>query len=246
MPGFVDVSNMSYEDVRRLGHEDDSPVYRNPYAYRKPAMKKPSFSYDADKVWGAAVVAFRANNGYIKALAPGVSAHKTNRQIVEEILKDDALLLDSDMEEGRKIRQYFQALTFKVIEGKQLSPFLKQAMEFADKEQITDNLSVGIIASLPSTYNKMTERDSIDNRIKWARGGFIGVVGDKTTQTIEVVKQNWSQQWNTYYITGINDKDQVLFFAYKNNIEIGSRITIEGAVKAHRDSSTQLNRVKVI
>ena len=231
MPGFIDVSGMSSEEIRRLGHADDydeetnkkSYLYRNKHAYRRPIPKAPAFSYDADQVWGAAVIAFRANKGYVKALASGIEAHKTNRQIIEEYLQSGTPILEVDIEEGKKIRQYFKALTFKVIEGKQLTPFLQSAMQIADLDAITNNLGIGTIASLPATYAKMTDRDDVDRKIKWARGGFVGVVGDKTTQTVEVVKQMWSQKWNTYYITGINDKDQVLFFAYKNNIEIGTK-----------------------
>lgn len=253
MPGFVDVSNMSDQEVKRLNQMDDynnpfdhTHLYRNPYAYRRPTPKKPSFSHDADKVWALAVIAFRLNKGYVKALAPDIKAHMTNRQIIESMLKDNVALSDTDMEEGQKIRQYFKALTFKVIEGKQLSPFMKSAMEIADKDQITDNLGIGTIASLPATYAKMTERDDTDRKIKWAQGGFVGAVGDKVTEKIEVIKQLWSANYNTYYLTGINDKDQVLFFAYRNNIEIGSCVTIEGKVKSHRDNSTQLSHVKVI
>ncbi len=254
MPGFVDVSDMSAEEIRRLDHAADydeetnkkSYLYRNKNAYRRPAPKKPAFSYDSDDVWGAAVIAYRVNNGYVKALAPGIKAHKTNRQIVEEYLQSGTPILEVDIEEGRKVRQYFKALTFKVLEGKTLTPFLIQAMQLAEKDQITDNLGIGTIASLPSTYKKMSERDTVDGRIKWACGGFIGSVGDKTTQTIEIVKQLWSGNYNTWYLTGINDMDQVLFFAYKTNIEIGTSVTIEGKVKSHRDNSTQLSHVKVI
>ena len=258
MPGFVDVSNMSSEEIRRMGHADDyddprdnpyayrNLARRNPYAYRKPIVKKPSFSYDADKVWGAAVVAFRINKGYVKAIAPGIESHKTNRQLVEELLKDNVPILDSDIEEGRKIRQYFKGLTFKVIEGKSLTPFLKTAMETSDLEQIDNNLSLATIVCLPATYNKMNERDDVDRKIKWARGGFIGTKGDNITQTIEVVKQIYSQKWNTWYITGLTDDDKVLFFAYKSDMKIGDRVTIKGTVKDHRDNSTQLNRVKVL
>lgn len=251
MPGFVDVTGWSSEEIRRLGHADDYDEetnrisYRNPYAYRKPVPKRPAFNYDADKVWGAAVVAFRANNGYVKALAPGLQT-KTNRQIVDEILKDNVPLLDGDVEEGRKIRQYFKALTFKVIEGKTLTPFLTGAMQVSEKDIITDILGVATIASLPATYAKMTTRDDVDRRIKWARGGFIGQVGDKTTQSIEIVKKLWSNNWNTWYYTGINGQDQVLFFAHKGTFEIGTSVTIEGKVKSHRETSTQLSHVKVI
>lgn len=249
MPGFVDVTGWSNEDVRRLGHADDydEPMqYRNPYAYRKPQPKKPVFSYDADLVWGASVVAYRCNKGYVKALVPGVEAHKTNRQIMEELLSEGMELFQEDIEEGRKIRRYFQALTFKILEEKTLTPFLQSAMEIANKDQITDNLGVGTIASLPATYTKMASRDSVENKIKWARGGFIGSIGEKTNQHIEVIKQIWSQKWNVWFYTGLNSEDQVLFFSHKGELKIGDYVTIEGKVKSHRDNSTQISHVKVI
>ena len=250
MPGFVDVSDMTREEIRRLGHEDDydgvpEVVFTRGFNKFYQRHTKPTFSYESDKVWGAAVVAFRANKGYVKALGPGLNT-KTNRQIVDELLKDNVPILDCDIEEGRKIRQYFKALTFKVIEGKTLTPFLTNAMQIAEKDQITDSLGVGTIASLPATYHKMTERDSVENRMKWARGGFIGQIGDKTTEKIELIKRLWSANYFTWYYTGINDKDQVLFFPHKGELEIGSYVTIEGKVKSHRENSTQLSHVKVI
>lgn len=249
MPGFVDVTGWSSEDVRRLGHADDydEPMqYRNPYAYRKPSVKKPSFSYSADKVWAAAVIAHRVNKGYIKATELTVPGQKTNRQIMEELLSEGMELFQEDIEEGRSVRQYFSGLTFKVLEGKVLTPFLRSAMEIASKDTITDNFGVATIASLPASYSKMNARDSVDRRIKWAMGGFVGQVGDKTIQTVEIVKQLWSNNYNTWYFTGINDEDQVLFFAHKGNFEIGDCVTIEGKVKSHRENSTQLSHVKVI
>jgi hypothetical protein len=53
-------------------------------------------------------------------------------------------------------------------------------------------------------------------------------------------------KWNTNYVTGITTNDQVVFFAYKEALDIGKVLNINGTVKAHRDNSTQLNRVKVI
>jgi hypothetical protein len=251
MPGFVDVSNMTTEEVRRLGHEDDydgvpDVVFTRGFNKFYQKQNTPKFSYESDKVWGASVVAFRANKGYVKALAPGIEAHKTNRQIVDELLKDNVPLIEADIEEGRKIRQYFKALTFKVIEGKTLTPFLQQAMHLANNDSITDSLGIGTIASLPATYAKMASRDEVENKIKWARGGFLGVIGEQVTEKIAIVKQLWSNNYNIWYYTGISDKDQVLFFAHKGTLEIGSYVTIEGTVKSHRESSTQLNRVKVI
>jgi hypothetical protein len=47
-------------------------------------------------------------------------------------------------------------------------------------------------------------------------------------------------------VTGITDKNQAVFFSYKDGMNAGKRVKVAGTVKAHRDDSTQLNRVKVI
>lgn len=257
MTGFVDTSNMSDLEIKRLSQIDEvgdawSNPYayrnlarRNPYAYRKPVVKQPTFSYDADLVWTASVVAFRTNGSYIKALAPGVDSPKTNRQLMEQMLKDNVQFSESDIAEGRKMRQYFQGLTFKLIEGKQLTDFLQTALKASQKDTIDSTYDLSVIASLPSTFGKMVVRDDVDRRIKWASGGTLGNVGDKVTSKIEVLKCVWSQNWNTFYVTGITDDDKVLFFAHKSDLKIGECVTIQGNVKMFRDNSTQLNRVKV-
>ena len=97
-----------------------------------------------------------------------------------------------------------------------------------------------------SRYEKSAKRDDVDRRINFARGGYVGDIGEKVSLNIEVLKSVWSQKWNTWYITGINSEDQVVFFACKESFDIGTHLTITGVVKGTRDNSTQLNRVKVL
>jgi hypothetical protein len=259
MPGFVDVSQMSDLEVKRLGQMDDvdprdnpyayrNLAKRNPYAYRKPKSYPPkvTFNHTAEDVWGAAVQAQSINGAYIKAIAPGIEQHETNRMIMERLLNDTTQITQESRDKGVLVRKYFQAFTFKVLQGKILNDFNKTAMDIANKDSITTNYDIAVVASLPASYDKGTVRDSVDRRINFATGGTLGNIGGKATTDIEVLKKVWSVKWNTWYITGITDDDKVLFFAYNHNIEIGDRVTIQGSVKSHRDNSTQLNRVKVI
>jgi len=247
MPGFVDVSNMSASQIKRLGQADDyQPAYRNPYAYRKPSAPKQTINFNADDVWAAAWQAFSINGAYIKALAPGVTQPEPNRLIVERLLADPTQITNESRQVGGVMRRYFKGLTFKVIEGKQLSPFMQSAFEVANKDVFASNYDLAIVVSLPATYEKSVKRDDVDRRIQWARGGNLGSIGDKVVAEIEIVKQVWSQNWNTWYVTGITDDDKVVFFSYKKQTNIGDRVTIQGTVKAFRDNSTQLNRVKEI
>jgi hypothetical protein len=250
MPGFVDVSGMTYEDVRRMGHADDydEPFVRNPYAYRKPVASTPrvrKLELNTDDVFAAACAAQRLNGQYVKAIAPGTT-QKTNRQIAEELLKDPTQIALDDRQQGERVRQYFKGFTFKVIEGKQLSDFAKNAMDIAGNDIITSTYQLAVVVSLPASYEKSAKRDDVDRRINFARGGFVGSIGDKVTLNIEVLKQLWSEKFNTWYITGITGEDQVVFFAHRTQYDIGTMLTVQGVVKSQRDVSTQLGRVKVL
>ena len=251
MPGFADVTGWSSRDIQRLGHEDDiqpTKTYRN-----KP--KQPTFSYVADIVWGAACAAQRINGEYLKEgsntyseKGEVINTKPRNRDLMIEFLHNPDRLLVEDIEQAKNVRKYYQAYTFKILKGVKLSDFDNTAMLISNRDVITESYDVAVIASLPSGYERGVKRGNVDQRVKFATGGYIGNVGDKVTVTIEVLKTVYSQKWNTSYFTGITAEDQVVFFAYNHidRLEIGDTYTIQGTVKSHRDNSTQLSRVKVI
>jgi hypothetical protein len=119
-------------------------------------------------------------------------------------------------------------------------------MLIANRDTIDTNFDIAILTSLPSSYERGIKRQTVDQRISFAKGGVIGRVSDKVSPTIEVLKSFYSQQWNTNYVTGITSDDQVLFFAFKQPLEVGKMYDLYGTVKAHRDNVTQLNRVKIL
>jgi hypothetical protein len=245
MHGFANVSNMTSRQIQRMGHADDSTPYR-----AKTRTQKVTVNYNADDVWSAACAAQRINGSYIKLSMVSESDPATtklsNRMIVEQLLTDLSGITDEDREQGVKVRAFYQAYTFKILQGKQLSDFDNTAMLIANRDVITGNYDVAVIASLPSCYERGVVRQSADQRINFATGGFIGKANDKVNTSIEVLKSVFSMKWNTNYVTGITTDDQVVFFAYKEALDIGKVLDIQGTVKAHKDNSTQLNRVKVI
>lgn len=207
-------------------------------------------NFNADDVWSAACAAQRINGSYIKSSTIYESDPEltklSNRMIVEKLLTDPSSILDEDREQGKKVRAFFQAYTFKILQGKALSEFNNTAMLIANRDVITSTYDVAVIASLPSSYERGVKQQTIDQRINFARGGYVSTVGSKVTLNIELLKQLWSEKWNTWYLTGITEEDQVVFFAHKTQYDIGTHLTIQGVVKGQRETSTQLNRVKVI
>jgi len=245
MHGFANVSNMTSRQIQRMGHADDVTPYR-----AKTRTQKVTVNYNADDVWSAACAAQRINGSYVKLSVVSESDKElnklSNRQLVESLLADTFLITDEDREQGNKVRAFYQALTFKILQGKQLTDFDNTAMLIANREVITGNYDVAVIASLPSCYERGVERQTAEQRVNFATGGFIGKAGDKVKLEIEVIKCTYSQLYNVFFVTGITTNDQPVFFSYKQQVPTGDTMNIYGTVKAHRDNITQLNRVKVI
>jgi hypothetical protein len=214
--------------------------------------QKPVVNFNADDVWGAAVQAQRINGKYVKLSMisesdPAIN-QQSNRQIIEALLADPFTITDEDREQGKKVRAFFQAYTFKILQGKALSEFNNTAMLIANRDVITSVYDVAVIASLPSSYERGVKLQTVEQRINFARGGYVGTGGNKIeVANVEVLKCIYSEKWGTHFATCITSEDQVLFFAYKNKLEIGKTISIQGTVKSQRNpNTTQLNRVKVI
>jgi hypothetical protein len=207
--------------------------------------QRPVLNLQADDVWGAACAAQRINGSYVKYIPEGEQG-ETNRQIIDNFLANTDLITEADREQGQLVRTYYKGLTFKILQGKKLNYFDNTAMVIANRDVIESNYDVAVIASLPSCYERAVQRDTINRKLENARGGFIGRVGDKVKVNVEVVRCTFSQQWMTHFVSGVTTDDQAVFFAHKAPIDIGKLIIAQGTVKAHRDNSTQLNRVKVI
>ena len=223
-------------------------MYANTYR-AKSNTKKIVLNYNADDVWAAACQAQSINKSYVKLSMISESdpeeTRLSNRMIAERLLADPFTITDEAREEGKKVRAFYQAFTFKILQGKRLSEFDNTAMLIANREVIDSTYDVAVICSLPSCYERGVKRQSVEQRISFATGGYVGAVGNKVSTAIEVLRSVYSEKWGTHYITGINSDDQVVFFAFKDELPIGKFFDIYGTVKAHRDNSTQLNRVKV-
>jgi hypothetical protein len=224
--------------------------------------QRPVLNLDADTVWSAACAAQRINGEYVKMVtsyatndeslpnsleqAASTETKRTNRQIIDMLLADTSQITDADRVQAEAVRKYYKAFTFKILQGKMLSEFDNNAMVISNRDVIESNYDVAVIASLPASYERAVKRDNLNRKIDSASGGFVGRVGDKVKLTVEVVRSVFSQQWNVFFITGITTDDQPVFFSYRETIPTGKTIVAQGTVKAHRDNSTQLNRVKLV
>jgi hypothetical protein len=256
MPGFVDVSGMSSEDVRRMGHADDydDADYR---ALRK-SKSLPQVGYSVSDVWAAACAAQRINGGYFKepsyewdeAANTSRLVRRRNRDVMMEFLQNPHQLLVDDVEAGEQVREFLQKdLTFRALKG-QLTEFDSAVSKCIAVQDgfytVTHRYELAVVAALPNSVQRSQERQNTEQRLKFAQGGLIGKPGDRITTNVEVISANYSQQYNIFWIRGITEQDQPVTFSNKEKFDVGTHLTIQGKVKAHRENMTQLNYVKVL
>jgi hypothetical protein len=254
MPGFVDVSNMSNLEIKRLGQADDDVDFGSTPARRNTVLQT---GHSVSDVWAAACAAQRVNGEYVKEARPEhndkgevLSITRRNRDIMLDFLFNPDRLLVEDVEAGEQVRDFLQKdLTFRALKG-QLTDFdqsVSRCIAVTDRfYTVTHRYEMAVIASLPSSARRSQDRQSSDQRMKFARGGLIGQPGDKIMAHAEVISANYSQQYNIFWIRAITDQDQPVTFSNKQKFDAGTHLTIQGKVKAHKDNMTQLNYVKVL
>jgi hypothetical protein len=260
MPGFVDVSNMTSEEVRRMGHADDYDHETKRYGRVAPPRNNPVLQtgHSISDVWAAACAAQRINGEYLKestytyneASGQTVLDKRRNRDIMMEFLQNPDRLLVEDVEAGEQARNFLQKdLTFRALKGR-LTDFdqsISKCLAVADRfYTVSHRYEMAVIASLPNSVRRSQERQNTEQRLKFAQGGLIGQPGDRVTANAEVISANYSQQYNIFWIRAITDKDQPVTFSNKQKFDAGTHLTIQGKVKAHLNNLTQLNYVKVL
>lgn len=213
---------------------------------------KNTVTYSANDVWAVACKAQRLNKEYIKFVPEG-SKKETNREIMYRLLEEGSKHLTvADKNEGVKVRQHYQAMTFKLLTDDYVSEFDKTAMAIADKDLLDNKLDIAIIASLPSAYIRSNVRKVQDQTIAQATTDkMIGKIKDRVDLKVTVLRSFLSHKWNCYFITAVTENEEVVFFgSSKINPKIGDTLDVRGTVKSHRSDDngmvTQLNRVQQI
>ena len=261
MPGFVDVSNMSDLEIKRLGQADDydnTPSWnRNRTRSTSARVVVKSTKYSVSDVWAAACAAQRINGVYSKEHvfeyvenAPPKLVLRKNRDIMMEFLANPDRLLVEDVEAGEQCRNFLQNdLTFRTLKNttNDFDRSVRQVLAVQDHfNDIGNRYELAVVACLPASWQRAVARQSKDERIAEARGGFVGEVGTAVQLNIEVLSSVKSKDFDIYWVTAITDADQAISFSNKESWDVGTHLTIKGKVKAHRTNLTQLNYVKVL
>jgi hypothetical protein len=202
---------------------------------------------DADLVWSAACTAYRINGGYLKEpeTVGDQVIRPTNRDLVRRALNQDGLITDADRDMAQQCRRYMAtAVTLQALRS-ELGEWSRITARVCDLNKITSMYDFSVITAMPHSYVKQLKKESVDARLARC-DGLIGKLGDKIELAVEVVRNNYSAKYNTWFVSAVTTDNHAVFFAYREEIRPESTLNIRGTVKRHTDSATQLNRVKIV
>ena len=202
---------------------------------------------NADLVWSAACTAYRLNSGYLKQ--PDVIGDQvvrpTNREIVRQVLANPELITDADRDMAQQCRKHMAtAVTMQALKS-ELGEWARITARVCELDTVDSLYDFSVITAMPQSYIKQLKKESVDARLARCQGA-VGKLGDKVNLTVEVVRNNYSAKFNTWFVSAITDDNYAVYFAYREALNPETHATIRGTVKRHTDSATQLNRVKIV
>ena len=202
---------------------------------------------NADLAWSAACTAYRLNGGYLKQ--PDVVGDQvvrpTNREIMHQALANPTLITAADRELAQEMRKFMSsAVTMQALKS-ELSEWSRITARVCDLDTVDSVYALSVITAMPHSYAKTLKKESVDARLARCQG-TVGKLGDKIELSVEIVRNNYSAKFDTWFVSAITTDNYSVFFAYRENIPAETHVTIRGTVKRHTDRATQLNRVKLL
>jgi hypothetical protein len=200
-------------------------------------------NYSADLVWALAVRAHAINRGYYVTAVWNTHSparfmtHDSNCSMLKTWLIAGDSVTELETAQGRDLRQHFLGLLLKQLSGK-ISWFERQSLRVAQIEQFTgsDLSQFAVVARLPSVRSQ----DHVGS------DQIVGRVGDIMQTQVQVIACEYDAAYGRYRITA-QLVDSMVDFWYNTSMQVGSRVTIKGCIKAVRgDSTTQLNHVQLL
>jgi hypothetical protein len=199
----------------------------------------------ADLVWSAACAAYRINGGYFKepeTVGDQVIRH-ANRAVVRQALDNPSLIDDVDRELAQNCRQHLAtSVTMQALRS-ELGEWARITARVCGLDTVTSLYDFSIITAMPHSYAKTLRKESVDARLARC-DGLTNRLGDKVELAVEIVRNNYSAKYNTWFVSAVTEDNRAVYFAYREEVPPETLATIRGTVKRHSDHSTQLNRVK--
>jgi hypothetical protein len=214
------------------------------------------FDVPADRAWAAAFAAQRINGRYIKqdelvTVRRGDSDEPVpcNKELTMRILSAGSTqVTQEDLSNAELAREWFQGQLFALL-GDQLNDFMKKAAETAVKDIINLRQDMGILACLPQTWLRASQKEQVEEVLNEADSQFVGSITEKLVRMIHVLESKPGQTFTGWLVTATEGSN---IFRFCSSIEFhaGEQVRIQGKVKRHEHDRktnkpvTWLNYVK--
>lgn len=268
MPGFVDVSGWSYEEIRRLGHADDdyeeNTVYQNrrfarrtarPAAVSVPMLELAALAFAAQRINGTLhkqPEIFDADSGTVVKVTPNkVLMHNS---FVPNAEGPRVTATDEDRNRAQTAVDTIQSdCTLRLLQGRQLSEFIASLNSLIQQETVTQR-DCGLMAFLPNIYDRILQDHNKQETSASlsVTSQYLGNVGDKIIVDFTFVDKRYLAQYNCWSIFGHDANGNCVgFLTAHENLAVSGRI--QGKIKRLEENRyrngakvTNLNYVKVV
>lgn len=254
MSGFVDVSNMSNLEIKRLGQADDDVDCGSVPPRRNTVLQ---VGHTVSDVWAAACAAQRVNGGYYKEVAYEWDeaarvqrmVKRRSRDLMMEFLQNPDRILVEDVEAGEECRKFLeQDITFRALKGR-LTDFdnsIKKVLAVKERfYTVSNNYELAVVACLPNSAERTRALQTLQSRLATC-SAVEASIGDKVQLNVEVLDSKYNNNFNIYWIKAVTSDNRAVSFSRKESHDPGTWLTIVGKVKSQSHNSTQLNYVKVL
>lgn len=156
-----------------------------------------------------------------------------------------------DLEEAEAIIKYYRRLSFGVL-SETLNDYLQSVFRVTQTEQVKFK-DFGILASVPSVYEREIHAKETLEQIKTTKDQHIGQEGQSVILKILVIETKFLDKINCWAHLAITSEDNLVSFLHKTKlIERKATATVKAKIKKHnqhwktKTAETQLNYVKIV
>ena len=201
------------------------------------------FNTTAEKAWAAAMAAQRINGRYVKAGEYVVGADNkpipTNKEVMIALLSAPELITEQDVQQGKQAREWFQGQLFNLLGGT-LNEFMTKAAETAVKEDINVRMDSGMIACLPATWQRASQKERVRDIVTESSSQHVGAITEKIVRMIEVLEIKPGVSFSGWLVTA-TDGHNILRWCSSVQFTAGEAVRIQGKVKRH-DHDRETNK----
>lgn len=207
--------------------------------------------FDTPQVMAASVAAYRINKGYIRNVYDLSEGQTLNRNLIVQIISNDMTdVLPEDYALAGKITEYYQGKLLDLMSGK-INDYGQKCINLVNSQHIAniDSLNLGVMASIPSAYEKALKFDKQLDTIEHYKHTSkpIGPEGTSFKGLVKVIQCFYSKNYFRYYINAATNDGILINFASNTGYETGEYVAIASSrLKKYVENINRLHYVRVV